>query len=114
LSTDEESHSESSGKPTREQILESLRQVIDPELGVNIVDLGLIYGVETLNGNVRVKMTMTSPACPLNEYLSEMVHTTIEFSVPNVQSVEVVLVWDPPWSPERMSEEARRRLGWSK
>jgi metal-sulfur cluster biosynthetic enzyme len=114
MSADKELLPESSGKPTREQILESLRQVIDPELGVNIVDLGLVYGVEIQNSHVRVRMTMTSPACPLYEYLSEMVHTAIECSVPNVRSVEVMLVWDPPWSPERMSEEARRRLGWSK
>lgn len=103
-----------SGKPTEEQILEVLRQVIDPELGINIVDLGLVYGVEIQNTHVRVKMTMTSPACPLHDYLSEMVHTAIEYSVPNVRSVEVLLVWDPLWSPARMSEEARRQLGWSK
>jgi metal-sulfur cluster biosynthetic enzyme len=109
----QEDQTKGPGDPsTKDRILGALRQVVDPELGINIVDLGLVYDVEILDGQVRVKMTMTSPACPLHDYLSEMVHTAIGVCVPNVRSVEVVLVWDPPWSPERMSEEARRQMGW--
>ena len=98
-------------EPTEEQVLEALRQVIDPELGINIVDLGLVYRVEIGGGRVRVSMTMTSPACPLNAYLSEMATSAIFSSIPQVRSAKIDLVWDPPWSPERMTEEARRRLG---
>jgi len=111
MNRDEGLVGEPRGTPTEEQILDALRQVVDPELGINIVDLGLIYGVECLDGRVRVRMTMTSPACPLGAYLTEMVHTTVEYSVPHVRSVEVLLVWEPPWSPEKMSIEARRQLG---
>jgi metal-sulfur cluster biosynthetic enzyme len=102
--------SEKSGEPEEKQIREALRQVIDPETGVNVADLGLVYGVEILNGHVRIIMTLTSPACPLNAWISEKVNSVIKGSVPNVRSVEVVLVWDPPWSPDRMSQEARRQL----
>ena len=90
----------------------ALREVIDPELGVNIVDLGLVYGVDVDGARVRVTMTMTSPACPLGDHLKDLVGSSIRARVPDVEDVEVELVWDPPWIPELMSEEARRQLGW--
>jgi metal-sulfur cluster biosynthetic enzyme len=93
------------------QVLDALRQVVDPELGVNIVDLGLVYGTEVRDGHVHVKMTMTTPACPMEELLMEMVHSAILRELPAARSVEVDLVWDPPWQPEMMSDEAKRQLG---
>lgn len=110
MSQEESLPLEQKGEPEEKQVREALRRVIDPETGVNIADLGLVYGVEILNGLVRVVMTLTSPACPLNAWFSEKVKNEVESSVPNVQSVEVVLIWDPPWSPDRMSQEARRQL----
>jgi metal-sulfur cluster biosynthetic enzyme len=99
---------------TDTDIREVLRAVIDPELGVNIVDLGLVYRIEVEGPRVRVEMTMTSPACPMGDYLKELVDTAIKGPVPGVQNVEVVLVWEPPWDPDMMSDGARRQLdgGW--
>jgi metal-sulfur cluster biosynthetic enzyme len=96
-------------------IREELKQVIDPELFVNIVDLGLIYGVEISSGpegkfNIRIDMTMTSPMCPAGPQLiaqSRQVLSRLE----QIGEVEVKIVFDPPWGPERMTEEARDQLG---
>ena len=96
---------------TREDVLEALREVIDPELGINVVDLGLVYGVEVHDAHVRVTMTMTSPACPLNAYLTSAAEALIWERVPGVQTVHVGMVWDPPWHPDMMSEVARQQLG---
>lgn len=93
------------------RILDALRQVVDPELGVNIVDLGLVYGTEVRDGQVRVKMTMTTPACPMEELLMEMVHAAILRELPDARTVEVDLVWDPPWKPDMMSASAKAQLG---
>ena len=98
----------------REQrILEVLREVIDPELGVNIVDLGLVYSVEVQDGEVLIKMTMTTPACPLGSYLVDMVEAAVWRHIPEARSVQVELVWDPPWHPGMMSQAAKEQLGWS-
>ena len=96
-----------------EEILEALRTVEDPEAGMSIVDLGLVYGVECAARGVRVDMTLTSPSCPLGPYMVDEVTAAVRSAVPGVPDVEVTLVWDPPWTPERMSEEARTRFGWS-
>ena len=93
------------------RVLDALRQVVDPELGVNIVDLGLVYGTEIREGVVHVKMTMTTPACPMEELLMEMVHTAILGEIPDARSVEVDLVWEPVWKPDMMSEAAKSQLG---
>lgn len=98
--------------PTADQVREALRRVIDPEIGINIVDLGLVYGIEVAGGDVRVDVTMTTPACPLGEYVLAGAEAAIRRDVPGARSVEVRLVWEPPWSPERMSDEARHQLGW--
>jgi metal-sulfur cluster biosynthetic enzyme len=98
---------------TPEQIREALRHVIDPELGINVVDLGLVYGIDEKDGSVRVTMTMTTPACPLGESLAEQAEATIRQNVQGVMSVSVELVWDPPWQPSMMSGAARKRLGWA-
>lgn len=97
---------------TQENVMEALRQVYDPELGVNVVDLGLVYGVDIEGSHVRVRMTLTTPGCPLHASLGAAVESAIQLSVPGVESVEVELVWDPPWSPERMTAAGRRELGW--
>jgi len=95
---------------TDDAVRDALRQVTDPELGINIVDLGLVYGVEIEGANVRLMMTMTSPACPLGDYLKDLVDSTVKWRVPEVQEIEIVLVWDPPWNADMMSAEARRQL----
>ncbi len=95
---------------TDTDIREALRQVIDPELGVNIVDLGLVYRTAVHGERARVEMTMTSPACPLSEYLQDLVDSTIKERVPEVRDVEIVFVWEPPWNPDMMSDDARRLL----
>ena len=99
---------------TADEVREALRDVIDPELGINVVDLGLVYEVQVQDGNVSVAMTMTTPACPLGETLSEQAEATIRQNVPGVKSVTIDLVWDPPWRPSMMSDAARERLGWAK
>ncbi len=96
---------------TRESILEALRTVYDPEIPVNIVELGLIYAVEVSEeGKVEVEMTLTAPGCPVAGQLVEEVAQKAG-AVPGVAVSHVRLVWDPPWSPDRMSEEARLELG---
>lgn len=95
---------------TRERILEALQGVSDPEIPVDIVNLGLVYDVEVRAGWVTVRMTMTSPGCPVSDYLVSEVKRTIA-ELPGVEGVDVDLVWDPPWSPELMSEEGKRTLG---
>jgi metal-sulfur cluster biosynthetic enzyme len=96
---------------TEPDIREALRQVLDPEIGVNIVDLGLVYRIEVDGARVRIAMTMTSPACPLADYLKDLVTSAIRDRVPDVADVDVVVVWEPSWDPDMMSDEARRQLG---
>ena len=96
---------------TEPDIREALRQVLDPEIGVNIVDLGLVYRIEVDGARVRIAMTMTSPACPLAGYLKDLVTSAIRDRVPDVTEVDIVVEWEPPWDPDMMSDEARRQLG---
>ena len=94
-------------------VREALKGVEDPEAGMNVVDLGLVYGIEAMPGRVRVAMTMTSPACPAAAYLADEAEAAIRALADPGTEVQVELVWEPPWTPERMSEEARRRFGWT-
>ena len=95
----------------REKIVQELHTVYDPEIPVDIYELGLIYEVDVAaGGEVRIKMTLTSPMCPAAEQLPGEVETKAR-GVDGVTSVELDLVWDPPWSPERMSEAAKLELG---
>lgn len=94
-------------------VLDVLATVPDPELGIGIVDLGLIYNVQVSGDCVRIRMTMTTPACPLHAHLRQTIQEAIRAQLPDLKSVEVDLVWDPPWHPSLMSSEARRHLGWS-
>ena len=91
---------------TEELILESLRQVIDPELGCNIVDLGLIYNVRIDGPSIVIVMTLTTPGCPMHESISQGVQTVL-LGVDGVADVDVQLVWDPPWHPSMMTEQGR-------
>ena len=95
----------------QEKIVAVLRTCFDPEIPVNIHELGLIYGIDVQeSGEVGIRMTLTSPACPVAGSLPPEVQTKIG-AIPGVKSAKVELVWDPPWTPERMSEAARLELG---
>jgi FeS assembly SUF system protein len=94
-----------------ESVIEALREIYDPEIPVNIYDLGLIYGVEVSpDADVMVTMTLTTPHCPVAESMPGEVELRVS-SVPGVRDAEVELVWDPPWDPAKMSDEARLELG---
>ncbi len=92
-------------------ITEGLKQVYDPEIPMNIVDLGLIYGFEWTGDDVKLRMTLTAPGCPVAGILAEEVKTVVE-KVPQVHGATVELVWDPPWTPDRMSDFAKRQFGY--
>jgi metal-sulfur cluster biosynthetic enzyme len=81
---------------------------------MSIVDLGLVYGVEATASRIQVRMTMTSPACPVAPYIVEEAVAAIRAAAAGVPDVDVELVWDPPWTPERMSVAARERFGWDR
>ncbi|MBX9666254.1 MAG: metal-sulfur cluster assembly factor [Candidatus Obscuribacterales bacterium] len=92
-------------------VRENLRTVVDPELGISIVDLGLIYDVKVDDSNVNVKMTLTSPACPLGATIQAQAHTAVQ-KLPWVKEIKIELVWSPRWDPRTMSsEEAQMQLG---
>lgn len=95
------------------EVTQALRSVEDPEAGMSIVDLGLVYSVRCQPGRVRVEMTMTSPACPAAPYLVDEAAAAVRGIAPEGTDVQVELVWEPPWTPERMSAEAQSRFGWS-
>ena len=95
------------------EVTQALRSVEDPEAGMSIVDLGLVYSVRCEPGRVRVEMTMTSPACPAAPYLVDEAAAAVRGIAPEGTDVQVELVWEPPWTPERMSPEAQSRFGWS-
>ena len=96
--------------PSETAVLDAIATVYDPEIPVNIYELGLIYAVDINDaGDVKVEMTLTAPACPSAQELPEMVRAAV-LTVPGVKNVTVETVWDPPWDPSRMSEEARLSL----
>jgi metal-sulfur cluster biosynthetic enzyme len=98
--------------PTDDAVWDALRTVNDPEVGMNVVDLGLVYGVTVDGADVRVALTMTSPACPLGDVIVENAAAAIRAAAPGARTVDVALVWDPPWTPDRMSDAARAKFGW--
>jgi metal-sulfur cluster biosynthetic enzyme len=98
---------------TEDEIREALKTVEDPEAGMSIVDLGLVYRISVESGKVCVDMTMTSPACPVAPYIVDESIAAIRAVAPEGTDVQVDLVWEPPWTPERMSPEAQGRFGWS-
>ena len=94
-------------------IRETLKKVIDPEIGVNIVDLGLVYQVEIRPEEVYIQLTMTSPACPLHGVITRNMDKELRKSFPDLGEMTIELVWDPPWRPDMMSEAAKKQLGWT-
>ena len=96
---------------TEEQVMEALRTVNDPELMLPLVDLGLIYGVDVEGDDVTITMTLTTPACPMNQYIGGQGEEALREHVPQVKNVGVNIVWSPPWNPEMMSEDAKMELG---
>ena len=92
------------------QVLDALRQVLDPELGCNLVDLGLIYGVQIEGGQVRVLMTLTTRGCPMHESLRLGAENAL-LALDGVAEVSVELVWEPPWNPSMMTERGRATTG---
>lgn len=97
---------------TAEDIRDSLMFVIDPEVGVNIVDLGLIYDVEFHGTAVLITMTLTTPGCPLHDTIEEAIHRVIETRHPHITEIKTNLVWKPPWDTEMITEAGKRQLGW--
>jgi FeS assembly SUF system protein len=94
-----------------EQVIEALKEIYDPEIPVNIYELGLIYGVDvTEDGHAAVAMTLTTPNCPVAETMPAEVELRVA-AVPGIATCDVNLVWDPPWDPAKMSDEARLELG---
>lgn len=97
------------GSPA-ESAREALRGVLDPELGINIIDLGLVYGLQIDDQRVRVAMTMTTPACPLGDLIRSRAQAALEPVFPG-REIEIDLVWQPPWTTDRMSPAAKQMLG---
>lgn len=92
------------------ELLDALKQVVDPELFINVVDLGLIYSIEQAEERVKVEMTLTSPACPAGPQLVQQAKMALE-KLEGVKEAEIKLVLTPPWTPARMTDEARDQLG---
>jgi metal-sulfur cluster biosynthetic enzyme len=97
---------------TEQQIFDALKECFDPEIPVNVVDLGLIYEVKIIDAWVGVKMTLTTPGCGMSGMISQNVRNRV-LSVPGVKEADVRIVWEPAWTPERMSPEAKKRLGFN-
>ncbi len=99
--------------PDESAIRDALREIDDPEAGMSIVDLGLIYAIDVGDAAIRVEMTMTTPACPVADVLTEQVRAAIAAMVPAGTPVDVELVWEPIWNPSMMSGVAKDHFGWS-
>ena len=98
------------GELTQEKVLEVLSEVYDPEIPIDIVNLGLIYGVDIDGRNVLITMTMTAPGCPASTQIAGESKLMVE-ELPQVDNVDIEIVWDPPWDPSKMSEEAQESMG---
>jgi metal-sulfur cluster biosynthetic enzyme len=97
---------------TEDDVYDALMLVLDPEVGINIVDLGLIYDVTTADNAVQIVMTLTTPGCPLHASIEAAVRRTLETRHPAVHDVKLELVWEPPWDTERITASGREQLGW--
>jgi metal-sulfur cluster biosynthetic enzyme len=96
----------------RAPIDEALRRVVDPEVAMNIVDVGLVYGVTVHDKRVHVRVTMTSAACPVADVIIGDIEQQLDRAVPADRLIQVELVWEPPWTPERLSDRAKTFMGW--
>jgi metal-sulfur cluster biosynthetic enzyme len=99
--------------PDEQAVRDALRVVDDPEVGMNIVDLGLVYVVDVTEAAVRVALTMTTAACPMTDMIVAQARGVLEALVPVGMVVDIALVWDPPWSPQMMSPAAKEHFGWT-
>ena len=97
----------------KEQIRETLKEILDPEIGINIVDLGLVYQIELRPEELYIQITMTSPTCPLSGVITRNMDQVLRKTFPDLGEMTIELVWDPAWSPELMSDTAKKQLGWS-
>ena len=97
--------------PTKDEVVEALRRVEDPELGMDIVELGLLYDVEVEGPKVKVIHSLTSMGCPAGPLIQGDIHAVVAAMSPDVEDVEIELTWDPPWTPDRMSDDAKFILG---
>jgi metal-sulfur cluster biosynthetic enzyme len=95
---------------TKEDVMKVLKECYDPEIGVSLLDLGLIYDVKVENDKVNIKMTLTTPGCPMHSYMVQDVQNKVK-SIKGIQEVNIELVWDPPWTPDRISKSVRKQLG---
>lgn len=98
--------------PNTAQILDAMRSIMDPEAGIDIVEMGLVYAVDCDAQGVRISMTTTSPACPTGSMMMDEAQAAVSAVVPPGMKVEVVRVWEPPWDPSRLSDAAKKKLGW--
>ena len=96
---------------TEDLVREALSTVIDPEAGMNVVELGLVYGIGITHDRIHVRMTMTTPACPMGDMILDSAREAIKAIAPDA-TIELELVWEPPWTPALMSESARSFFGW--
>ena len=97
---------------SEDQVRDALRSVDDPEVGMNIVDLGLVYRIDVSPQRVRVEMTMTTQACPMSDLITGNARRAVAALVAEGVSVDIELVWEPFWTPDRMSEVAKQTFGW--
>lgn len=99
--------------PTKDDVITVLKKCYDPEIPINIYDLGLVYNIDINEGTgrIEVKMTLTAPGCPASAYMGADVKRKIE-QLPGVKEANVAIVWEPPWTPEMMSETAKKQFGW--
>lgn len=101
------------GPPALRQPIESaLRRVVDPEVAMSIVDVGLVYAVTVDDERLLLLLTMTSPACPVADVIADDIHAELARVLPAQTEIEIELVWEPPWTPERMSPQAKAFMGW--
>ncbi len=96
-----------------DEVFDVLATILDPELGINIVDLGLIYDVQVQDNNVSILMTMTTAACPNASHLVDQAKRVVQNQFPTLLTVDIQLVWEPLWHPLMMSWQAKERLGWT-
>ena len=100
---------ERAGKPSIEDLEEAMRDVVDPELGINVVDLGLVYGIQESDGVAVIDMTLTSAACPLTDVIEDQAHTALG-GAKLVDDIKINWVWMPPWGPDKITEDGREQL----
>jgi metal-sulfur cluster biosynthetic enzyme len=99
---------ERAGKPSIEDLEEAMRDVVDPELGINVVDLGLVYGIEESEGVAVIDMTLTSAACPLTDVIEDQARAALVGQL--VDDIKINWVWMPPWGPDKITEDGREQL----